>query len=438
MTPLKTSLFPFKHWSLWAISWLALPVHGANVPFWEDASLKLALRTYAEDLHYENGTVRSGMAQAARLEFESKHSNSPLSLGVDLSLYAAASLKHNATPGNMAYVARDGSLGKRDLWAYPGIYALKLQAGSAQLKLGQLAFNNPFLVAHDVRALPATFRGALLNWELNSDMQLEAGSTVSVYERGRDYPQALKTAIGGTPISRFSYLGMHARYAGSAYFKLYAGRAEDVWDQYFVEIQHPLPPHKTFDWRLKGALYHTRNQGTSRQGEIKNTIYNLSVAADYGASNFQLSYQHVASDQFMDFIKETSGIRLPNAEISAFNAPHEKSVQFSYTWDGVKSNQSAWKLRAWMTTAWGADASNSAALWSNRSSKMHSIYWRNEQAVHGSHHEFGLFGSYHFRSGSLKESRLNLYYFRHLARSTHSDPSLYSLRIMWNVPLQIM
>ncbi|MFM7462388.1 MAG: hypothetical protein ACKO15_16290, partial [Burkholderiales bacterium] len=97
-----------------------------------------------------------------------------------------------------------------------------------------------------------------------------------------------------------------------------------------------------------------------------------------------------------------------------------------------------WRGGVWYTIGWGADAKKSAALYPTSVSRQYGIYHRRGAPIYGGHQETGLFTTYQFQSAVLSGSRISLYYFRHLSADNYSDPSLYSWRMVWNVPMQIL
>ncbi len=408
----------------------------AAPPVLAGSTLQIQLRNYRDSLTINGHGTQRGWVQGAQGNFVSGLSSGETGFGIDAALFAAVKLDGDGASGDMVHVERDGSGGeKRNAWAYMGGYAVKARYGGVLLKYGLQQVENVFLESKDNRALPPTFRGVSLNGELAGGVGVEAGSVDAVSPRGRTGLVALKTAYGGTPISRLSYGGVNLTSA-SGKVSVYAAQARDVWNQLFVAARQSIGASEATKWTISGAAYLTRDQGASLQGAIGGKAYSLALARQLGASELAISFQHVMSDQYLDYVQEANGLYLANGMVADYNAPREKSLQLRYTANGADFslpgvNVIFWGIagRSRLPTA-GMSAPAQAGTWRD-------AYWRGGALVHGNHHELGLKASYVFDRGDVKGINVAFIALVHRGSAHYVEPGEREYRFILNVPLKV-
>jgi hypothetical protein len=408
-----------------------------------DSHLNFEFRNYADYQHVNaspdaNAVNRHAWVQGVQANFESGFTQGLMGLGFDASLFGAFKLDGGQGAGNMVHVAKGGGGYGQLAWAYPGLYDIKARISETVVKYGlQLIGNNPFMEPHDNRALPPTFLGTSLVSDEFKNISLQAGSFTKVDARGRTSLSDMSTSYGGVNFKRLSYAGGTWDYSENGTVSLFANQADDVWRQYYASVQHSLGSVDAIKWTGFGNVYSTHNYGSALQGHIDNNAYSLSLSAQHGPHNLLVGYQQILGDQFFDYVDQTSGIYLVNSMDVDYNAPHEKSLQLRYTFDGKYAGLPGFKTMLWAVTGWGADASVSANQYGPNGPGFSDVYWRNGQPVHGRHHEFGIIPSYTLQSGRFKNSKVTLIAMWHQGSAYYSDNANYEYRVMITVPMKV-
>lgn len=408
-----------------------------------DSHLNVEFRNYSDYQHVDgssdsNSTNRHAWVQGVQANFESGFTQGLIGLGFDASLFGAFKLDGGQGAGNMVHVAKGGGGYDQFAWAYPGIYDVKARISETVIKYGlQIVDNNPFMEPHDNRALPPTFLGTSLVSDEFKNLSLQAGSFTKVDARGRTFLTDMTTAYGGTAFKRLSYVGGTWNYSENGSASLFANQADDVWRQYYASIQHSIGSVDTLKWTGFGNVYSTHSYGSANQGSIDNNAYSLSLSAQHGPHSILVGYQQILGDQFFDYVNETSGIYLVNSMDVDYNAPHEKSLQLRYTFDGKYAGLPGFKTMLWGVTGWGADASATANQYGSNGPGFSNVYWRNGQPVQGRHHEFGIIPSYTLQSGRFKNSKVTLIAMWHQGSAYYSDSSNYEYRMVVTVPMKV-
>ncbi|AKK25020.2 OprD family outer membrane porin [Pandoraea oxalativorans] len=392
--------------------------------------LNFVFRNYSDALDVEGGPHSHAWVQGMMANFESGDTGGLIGFGVAASLYAALKLDGGAGADNMVHVANGGG-SNQVAWAYPGLYNVKARVSNTVFRYGLQAVDNPFMAPHDNRALPPTFLGTTILGKPFSSAMFEAGSFTKNVARGQTTLTRLRTQYGDTPISRLSYVGGKWDHSPHGELVLYANQADDVWRQYYASVKHSLGSTHTLRWTGAGNVYSTHDTGRARQGSINNNAYSLSLAAQHGPHELLLGYQQILGDQFFDYLNETDGIALANSADADYNAPHEKSVQLRYTFYGEQAGLPGFKAMIWAVTGWGADGSAGAANDPGKS----SVYWSNGAPVQGRHHEFGVNPSYTFRSGKLKNAKVEFIAMWHHGSAHYSEATSREYRLLVSVPL---
>lgn len=375
-------------------------------------SWQLLLRNYSEYLSISPGTVgatsRQAWVQSARLAYRSGYSHGDIGLGVDVSLYSAVKFNGGIGAGNMVYVGDNGHGSNRTAWAYLGEYMLKAKLGSVLFKYGLQETTSPYLDPYDIRALPPTFRGLSAEVAWWPELNFKAGSFERMNARGANYLQPLATSYGGVGFERLSYVGVHWSNASLGQLTLYTSRAKDIWNQNYVSVSRSVGDAAALKWTCRVDGYLTKAQGRAGAGPIDNHSYSLAISAQHRATSVTLAYQKIGGEQFFDYLQETSGIYLANAMGVDYNAPHERSVQLRYDFDGNTAGLPGFKVFVWGIRGSGADGSAGAARYRDPGSLLHELYWSLGRPVNGRHHELGLKPTYTVQGGTFKDTKLSL------------------------------
>lgn len=406
--------------------------------FIEDSHLNLLFRSYTEHFEADGIKKKDASVLGNQAVFESGYTRGLFGVGFDASLFSAFKLNGGQGAGNRVHLNHDGQTGQNQLaWTYPGVWDVKARVSNTVVKYGQQLFDNPFLVPHDNRALPPTYRGVSLASEEIKNLTLKAGSVDAVLARGPTSVSSLSTEYGGTHFSRFTFAGGDYTPNDDTAVSLYGSRAENVWDQYYLSLSRSIGDPSQIRWTGGLTYYYTHDVGQSREGSINNHAYSLQLSGTHNAHTVALGFQQIASNQFFDYVGQSAGDYLANSLDVDYNAPHEKSLSLSYTVNMSGYGVPGLKMTVWSAYGWGADASDMANRYADSSSALHDLYWKNGEPVHGTHYEFGFIPSYTFGSGKLKGTTAKFYYMHHHGSKYYSDSTSDVYRLMVNVPVNV-
>ena len=155
-----------------------------------------------------------------------------------------------------------------------------------------------------------------------------------------------KTASNGGLCA--TYAGVEANnidYCGGKYgitenlsASLYGAKLEDIWNQYYANLNYTIPMGDDQSLNFDGNIYSTNDAGDAKAGDISNTTFSLAAAYSFlKAHTITVGFQKVNGDTPFDYIgvgKNNRGgdsIFLANSiQYSDFNGPNEKSAQVRY------------------------------------------------------------------------------------------------------------
>ena len=409
--------------------------------FIEDSHLNILMRSFTEHDEFKGAGKKDAWVLGAQAVFESGFTKGLIGVGADVSLFGAFKLNGGQGAGNRVHVSSSGDpSGANQLaWAYPGVWDVKARVSNTVLKYGQQLFDNPFLVPHDNRALPPTYRGFSLASDEIKNLTLKAGTVDGVIARGMTTVTGLTTEYGGTHVSQFTYFGGDWTHGENTSVSLYGSVANNVWQQYYLTATQSVGDPKDIQWTGSLNYYYTGAIGDKRQGPITNNAYSLALAGTHGAHTVQFAFQQIVSDQTFDYMGQSAGDYLSNSLDVDYNQPHEKSVSLSYTLNMKQYGVPGLKLTMWSAYGWGADGSSMAYSGTANAAN----YWSGGevgkgQPIGGTHYEVGVIPSYTVPDGKFKNTSIKFYYMHHHANSAYyPDGTSNVYRLMVNVPVNV-
>ncbi|HEY6609805.1 MAG TPA: OprD family porin [Pseudomonas sp.] len=313
--------------------------------FVEDSNLVLLNKNYAFYRDFRNNdssrqNYRNEWAHGILATFESGYTQGTVGFGIDA--HAAQGLKLNGGGGTsgtgLMPVGADGQA--QDDYSYAG-GAVKARISNTELKYGHLFPTAPVFATGTARLFPGTATGFQL---LSSDVEnlsVDAGHFTAIRDgsASTNSDGEITTAYGGTVANSADYLGGTYAFSDNLSASLYGAQLEDVWNQYYANLNYNIPLSDSQALTFDANVYDTSETGDEKAGKIDNTTWSLSAAYTLGAHKFTLSHQQVDGDTPFDYISmdgANSGdsIFLANSvQYSDFNAPNEKSWQARYDLD---------------------------------------------------------------------------------------------------------
>lgn len=306
--------------------------------FVEDSKLNLLNRNYYFNRDRDGGANdRRDWSHGFLLNYASGFTQGVVGFGVDASGYLGLKLDGGAGyagTGNLP-VGSDGS--SRDEYSFANA-AVKMRISNTVLKYGYLQPTSPVFALGGSRLFPATGTGFMLTSEEISDLFLEAG----YFTDARDGVNTFHNGDIGTSYS--GALADSATYAGGKYkindqlsASLYYGNLEDIWNQYYANVNYVVPFGASQALTFDANYYYTKDTGNAKAGDISNNTYSLAAAYSFDAHTITLGFQKVNGNTPFDYAAAGStngggdGIFLANSiQFSDFNAPGEKSWQLRY------------------------------------------------------------------------------------------------------------
>ena len=62
---------------------------------------------------------------------------------------------------------------------------------------------------------------------------------------------------------------------------LYGAKLEDIWNQYYANLNYTIPMGGDQSLNLDGNIYRTNDTGDAKAGEISNTTFSLAAAFSF-------------------------------------------------------------------------------------------------------------------------------------------------------------
>ncbi|WAH60210.1 OprD family porin [Pseudomonas silvicola] len=416
--------------------------------FVEDSTLNLLLRNY-----YFNRNKRDGAhdlrdwSQGIQGVFTSGFTQGTIGVGIDAFGYLGLKLDGGAGTsgsGNLTYdtyVNDEGQTvnGKNhDSYAKAGA-AIKFRVSKTMLKIGdQQPSTAPVFAAGGSRLDPQTTSGfSLMSSEIKG-LDLEGGhfySATSPNTTNRD--GELWATYAGVAAKSADYAG--GKYAINDNFtaSLYGAKLEDIWNQYYTNLNYVLPLTDTQAVTFDFNYYRTTDTGSSNAGSIDNNTFSLSAAYSFlSAHTVTLGFQKVNGDTPFDYIgfgdKNSGGdsIFLANSvQYSDFNGPGEKSFQARYDLNMATFGVPGLSFMARYIHGDDIDGTKMAA------DSPYRAYGYGED---GKHHETNVEAKYVVQEGPAKDLSFRIRQAWHRGNADQAEGNIDEFRLIVDYPLSIL
>lgn len=413
--------------------------------FVEGSNLNLLNKNFVFYRDFRNDpdgqNYRNEWAHALLATFNSGYTQGTVGFGIDA--HAALGLKLNSDRSNgssgTGLLPSDSEGKAQDDFSYAGA-AVKARISNTVLKVGDLIPTAPVFATGSGRLLTGTASGLQL---LSTDIEglsLDAGHFTSIRDGSRSTNRdgmVTLTYGGAVDAASVDYVGGTYALTEGLSTSLYGARLEDVWNQYYANLNYVIPLSDrqalTFDFNL----YDTRDTGKQLAGNIDNTSWSLSGAYALGAHKLTLGYQQVDGDEPFDYISMDNGnlgdsIWLVNSvQYSDFNGPNEKSLQLRYDLDMAAYGVPGLTLMARYITGWDIEDRN----YDGGANGAYGWYSASINGKEGEHWERDLEARYVVQDGAAKDLSFRLRYATHRANGFDSD--LDEIRLITQYPLNI-
>ena len=413
--------------------------------FVEDSKLDLLLRNYYYNRNktgYHNRDDKD-WTQGFHGVFKSGYTQGTVGVGVDAFGYLGIKLDGEDRYSGSGNLSTDSEGHNHDSFGKAGA-AAKFRISKTELKIGDMQpSTSPVFAVGGSRLLPQTASGIQLQSSELEGLDLEAGhfySASSQDEMNRDgelhanYASSDKLAVTSNSMN---YIGGKYAITPELSASLYGGKLEDVWNQYYGNLNYTIPLGGDQSINLDGNIYRTTDTGKAKAGDISNTTYSLAAAYSFlKAHTLTLGFQKVNGDTPFDYIgvgdnnRGGDSIFLANSiQYSDFNGPGEKSVQARYDLKMAEYGVPGLSFMARYVKGWDIDGTKM---------DIDSPYRNYGYGEDGKHHETNLEAKYVIQTGPAKDLSFRARQAWHTANADQAEGDISEFRLIVDYPLSIL
>ena len=404
--------------------------------FIEDSSLSLMNRNFAFYRDYRNQShpqnYRNEWAHGIIATYESGFTQGTVGFGVDAHGMLGLKLNSGGGTSGTALLPIDSDGKAEDDYSEAG-GAIKMRVSSTTLKYGNLMPTAPVFATGTARLLPGTAEGfQLLSNEIDG-LSLDLGHFTSTNDvRSSNHGGDIRTAYSSATADSVDYVGGTYAISDNATMSLYGSEFEDVWRQYYANLNYAMPLSDDQALSFDFNIYRTSDEGQARAGDISNTTWSLATAYTVGAHKFTLAHQRVNGDEPFDYLALDDGmfgdsIYLANSvQYSDFNAPNEKSWQVRYDLNMAGYGVPGLSFMARYITGDDIDGTKADP------NGAYAGFYDDDQK----HWERNLEAKYVIQEGAAKDLSFRVRHATH--RATAFDADLDEVRLITEYPLNIL
>ncbi|MDN4545573.1 MULTISPECIES: OprD family porin [unclassified Pseudomonas] len=414
----------------------------------EDSTLNLLVRNYYFNRdNKDGGNDQKDWTQGIWGNFSSGYTQGLIGVGVDAYGYLAIKLDGGdgtGGTGNMSRSDTPNASGHREVNDSQGKAggAVKFRVSKTELKVGDMQpSTSPVFAVGGSRILPQTATGIQLQSSEIKDLDLEAGHFYSGSSQDKNAQDGGLYATyanfsDGEEANKIDYFGGKYGFTDNLSASLYGAKLEDIWNQYYANLNYTLPLTDSQSINFDGNIYNTQDTGDAKVGEISNTTFSLAAAYSFlKAHTVTLAFQKVNGDTPFDYIgvgKNNRGgdsIFLANSiQYSDFNAPNEKSAQVRYDLKMAEYGVPGLSFMTRYVKGWDIDGTNTPA-----GSAYAGMYGED-----GKHNETNFEAKYVVQNGPAKDLSFRIRQAWHFANSDQGEGDIKEFRLIVDYPLSVL
>ncbi|SFM37297.1 OprD family porin [Halopseudomonas yangmingensis] len=314
---------------------LLLPTSLQAGGFIEDSSASLQLRNFYFNRDFRGSSAPNAQskaeewAQGVVLRAESGYTPGAVGFGLDAQAMLGIRLdSDDQRAGTGLLPNRYGDQGPAEYSQL--LMTAKAKVSNSTLRIGSLYPQLPIAQASDIRLLPQSYSGAMLQVGEIDNLDLQAGQLRETSYRASTDREDIAATLGGSS-DRFNYLGGSYRFTPQTSLGLWRGQLQDVYRQDLVNLIHSQP---LGDWTLGANLawFETRDHGSQRL-TIDHSMKSLMLSAAQGGHTLRLGYQHSDGDTAFPYLRENNPYIANYVQVLDFARADEKSWQARYDFD---------------------------------------------------------------------------------------------------------
>jgi len=406
--------------------------------FVEDASAKQLLRNYYFNRDRKDGaTDQKDWTQGIWGNFNSGYTQGTVGVGIDAFGYLAVKLDGGDGTGGTGNMSRDADGDVNDSQGKAGA-AVKFRISKTELKVGDMQPSTaPVFAVGGSRVLPQTASGFQLQSSEVKDLDLEAGHFYSGTSQDRNARDGgLWATYAGVEANTIDYAGGKYSFSDNLSASIYGAQLEDIWNQYYGNLNYTIPMGGDQSLNLDGNIYRTTDTGSSKAGDISNTAFSLAAAFSFlKAHTVTVAFQKINGDTPFDYIgvgtnnRGGDSIFLANSiQYSDFNAPNEKSAQIRYDIKMAEYGVPGLSFMTRYVKGWDIDGTNTPA-----GSPYAGLYGED-----GKHNETNFEAKYVVQSGPAKDLSFRVRQAWHYANADEGEGDVKEFRLIVDYPISVL
>lgn len=406
--------------------------------FVEGSAFDLKLRNY----YYNRDKKGPGnqddidWTQGIWANFTSGYTQGTVGVGVDAFGYFGVKLWGDDEYSGSGNLVTDSQGNNEDTQGKMGA-AAKFRISKTELKIGDMQPTSPVFAVGGSRLLPQTASGISLQSSEITGLDLEAGHFYSgTSQDDTSHTGGIWANYAGVEANSADFAGGKYSITDSLGVAFYAAKLEDIWDQYYANVNYALPLSDDQSLAFDANIYRTVDEGSAEAGSISNTTFSGSVAYSFlAAHTVTLAFQKVNGDTPFDYIgigdnnRGGDSIFLNNSiQYSDFNGPGEKSWQARYDLNMAPYGVPGLSFMTRYIKGTDIDGSNTPT-----GSAYEGLY-----GADGEHHETNLEAKYVLQTGPAKDLSFRIRQAWHRANADQGEGDINEFRLIVDYPISIL
>ncbi|MCD5988082.1 OprD family porin [Pseudomonas phytophila] len=410
--------------------------------FIEGSTLDVKARNY-----YFNRDNRSGSSdqrdwtQGFWGNFSTGYTQGTIGVGVEAFGYWGLKLDGQDQYAGSGNLSLDRQGNNRDEQGKVG-GAVKFRVSKTELKVGDMQPTSPVFAVGGSRLLPQTASGISLQSSEIAGLDVEAGHFYSgTSQNDNSHDGGIYSNYSGVEASSADFAGGKYAITDSLGVAFYAAKLEDIWNQYYANVNYALPLTDDQSLAFDANIYRTTDAGSAKAGDISNTAFSGSVAYSFAAAHtVTLAFQKINGDTPFDYIgigdnnKGGDSIFLNNSiQYSDFNGPGEKSWQARYDLNMAPYGVPGLSFMTRYIKGYDIDGTGLAANSQYRNSAGAPLY-----GADGKHHETNLEAKYVVQTGPVKDLSFRIRQAWHRANADQGEGDVNEFRLIVDYPISVL
>jgi imipenem/basic amino acid-specific outer membrane pore len=315
--------------------------------------------------------------------------------------------------------------------------AVKFRVSKTELKVGDMQPTAPVFAVGGSRLLPQTASGFSLQSSELAGLDVEAGHFYSgTSQDDTSHSGGIFANYAGREAKSADFAGGKYSITDSLGVAFYAAKLEDIWDQYYANVNYALPLTDDQSLAFDANIYRTTDEGSAEAGSISNTTWSGSVAYSFAAAHtLTLAYQKVHGDTPFDYIgigdnnRGGDSIFLNNSiQYSDFNGPGEKSWQVRYDLNMAPYGVPGLSFMTRYIKGTDIDGTKTPT-----GSDYAGLY-----GADGRHHETNFEAKYVLQNGPAKDLSFRIRQAWHRANADQGEGDVNEFRLIVDYPISIL